>query len=262
MHGAAQTAKAAPRRAPEPRRCAPVKRLGATSRSGHGRRPRKASPSTTKTKPASSERRLRSRSPPRAAAPAPRATKTAVKPSTNGTLARATRRPTPASPSRSASTAETADRYPGTRGRTQGVMIEKSPARNATGSSVVIARELTVEPALELRIERRAPVRVRRSLDRARATPAPDEDRDYARSDQQPRQRQDPGEPMEPLTRWRRQHRRSEVRDELVLDLLLGGTVLDPPRHVGLDLPRHRRVRLVERGLAGGADQLVLETGR
>ena len=40
----------------------------------------------------------------------PSATKTAVKPSTNGMLASTTRRADPRSPSRSASTAETAER--------------------------------------------------------------------------------------------------------------------------------------------------------
>ena len=43
-------------------------------------------------------------------APTPSATKTAVKPSTNGMLASTTRRAEPRSPSRSASTAETAER--------------------------------------------------------------------------------------------------------------------------------------------------------
>ena len=72
----------------------------------------KTSPKTISTNPAicSSRNWFRRSEPPIAAAPAPSPTKTAVKPSTNGTLARTTRSADPGSPRRSASTAETADR--------------------------------------------------------------------------------------------------------------------------------------------------------
>ena len=71
-----------------------------------------ASPKTTSTKPETCSSRNWSRKspPPRSAAPTPSATKTAVKPSTNGMLATTTRRAVPGWPSRSASTAETAER--------------------------------------------------------------------------------------------------------------------------------------------------------
>src|SRR5437667_9151169 len=112
IHGAAHTSKAAPSSAPEPRRLAPPTRPGATRRSGNGSRPTTASPKTTTTKPATacthvefSETALPTRP-----APAPSATKSTVKPATNGRLARETRLVVPASPSRPASTAETADR--------------------------------------------------------------------------------------------------------------------------------------------------------
>ena len=110
MHGAAHTANAPPSSAFEPRRRAPCRRLGATARSGHGRSPMNASPSTTSTNPAILSWVSLSTALPTAAAPAPRTTKTIVKPRMNGTLASAIRRPTPRSPSRSISTAEIADR--------------------------------------------------------------------------------------------------------------------------------------------------------
>src|SRR5204862_3792906 len=136
MHGAAQTAKAAPSSAPDPRLRASPTRPGATSRSGNGSSPMKASPKTTTMKPATACTRVEfseTESPTRPA-PAPSATNSAVNPATNGRLPINTRRVVPGSPSRPASTAETAERYPGTSGRTHGATNERSPARNATGT--------------------------------------------------------------------------------------------------------------------------------
>src|ERR671925_1442067 len=107
-------------------------------------------------------------------------------------------------------------------------MIERSPARNATGSSVAIeARELPVESSLELGVERRPAVRVRRRFERPRAAPTPDEDRDDRGGAENAGKRQEPGEPVEAFARRRREHRRPELRDQLVLDLLLRGAGLD-----------------------------------
>src|SRR6478736_3168215 len=91
--GAAQTAKAAPSSAREPDARARLSAPGATSRSGHGKRPMKASPSTTSTKPASFVLVERSTQWPSAAAPAPSATKTTVNPSANAALILGAERP-------------------------------------------------------------------------------------------------------------------------------------------------------------------------
>ena len=165
----------------DPRSRAPSSRPAPRSRSGQGRRPVSASPKTTSTKPAIRSRRNwseRSR-PPTRAAPVPRSTKNAVKPSTKGTLATTTRRAFPGWPSLSASTADTADRYPGTSGSTHGARNESSPARNETGMAVGLtsgleASELLVDPALELGVERH----LRRSR-RAPPAPGPDEHGDH-----------------------------------------------------------------------------------
>src|SRR6185503_3742745 len=99
-------------RAAEPRERAPCTSPAPTSRSGQGRRPMNARPKTTRTKPeiCSSRNWLRRRLPPTSDAPTPRRTKTAVSPSTKGTLETTTRRAVPGRPSSSALTAETADR--------------------------------------------------------------------------------------------------------------------------------------------------------
>src|SRR3954467_5025491 len=85
MQGAAQTANAPPRSAPEPRRRAPVSKPGASKRSGTGSSPRNARPSTMRTKPAISVCALGENALPTAAAPAPSTTKTTVNPKMNGT---------------------------------------------------------------------------------------------------------------------------------------------------------------------------------
>lgn len=140
-------------------------------------------------------------------------------------------------------------------------MIESRPARNAAGSSTIEFRQLAVEPAFELRVERRTPVRVRGHLGRASPAPAPDEYGDHRRRGEKADDRQQPREPVEALAWRRRQNLVAELGDELVPDLRLGGAGGDPPRQVGLDLPRGGRVGLVERGLASRADELALEIG-
>src|SRR5207302_7843670 len=93
-------------------------------------------------------------------------------------------------------------------GSTHGKAIETSPARNATGiRSAIEARELFVEPALELRVER-PPI----ERDRARnafwllapAAPPPGERADDAGRAENPGQRQHPGEQVEAVRRRRR----------------------------------------------------------
>jgi hypothetical protein len=108
--GAAQTAKAPPSSARDPRLRAPTSSPGATTRSGTGSRPTNASPITTRTNPAMSACAFGVTTFEIAAAPAPTATKTSVKPRMNGTLAIAMRRADPARPSSSGSTPDTAER--------------------------------------------------------------------------------------------------------------------------------------------------------
>src|SRR5215204_6175887 len=128
-------------------------------------------------------------------------------------------------------------------------MIDSSPATNASGSSSAIeARELPVEPALELGIERRPAVLRRDCLGNWPApAPTPDQDRDHHGAGEEPYERQEPRQPVEALTRRRRQNRRAELRDELVLDLPFGDTRVCSCLDEALDVARDRRVRLVER---------------
>src|SRR5919106_520634 len=94
MHGAAQTANAPPSRKRDPRLRAPCSNPAPSRRSGHGRRPMNARPTTTRTKPAifSSRNWSEKTRSPRSAAPTPSSTKTVVKPRTKGTLETTTRR--------------------------------------------------------------------------------------------------------------------------------------------------------------------------
>src|SRR3954447_23595743 len=163
MRGAAQTAKAAPSSAPDPRLRALPTKLGATNRSGKGRRPANASPNTITTKPATAWTRveLSETASPTSPAPAPSATNRIVKPATKGRLPIRTRLVVPGWPSCPASTAETVERYPGTSGRTHGATNETSPARKATGicpAMSVEARELFVDATVELGIDRPVPI--------------------------------------------------------------------------------------------------------
>jgi hypothetical protein len=110
MHGAAQTAKAAPSSALEPLARARSRTPPPTIRCGSGSSPMKPSPKTTRTKPATASWLRGPITSAIAAAAAPSATKTTVKPARNGRLATTTRRAVPGWPSREASTADTAER--------------------------------------------------------------------------------------------------------------------------------------------------------
>src|SRR2546430_17469854 len=94
---------------------------------------------------------------PIAAAPAPSVTKTTVKPSTKGTLDETTRRAVPAPPSLPGSTLERAERYPGTSGRTQGVITDAKPAANEIARRTPISRSVPGDRRDVARSPRRAP---------------------------------------------------------------------------------------------------------
>ena len=89
--------------------------------------------------------------------------------------------------------------------------------------------------------------------------PAPDEDRDHHGAREEPHERQEPRQPVEALTGRRRENRRAELRDELVLDLALGDAGSRSCLDEALDVARDRRVRLIERRLALRAHHLALE---
>ena len=114
----------------EPRRDEPVEE-------GSGSRPIMAKPRTTTRSPAiaRSSSRFSPKRLPAAAAAAPRATKTPVKPATKGRLAATTRRPPAPTPGRRRRRGSR-----GTSGRTQGVANETSPATNASGTFASISR--------------------------------------------------------------------------------------------------------------------------
>src|SRR3954452_1827819 len=264
-HGAAQTANAAPRSAREPLARARPRAPGASIRSGQGSKPANASPRTTSTNPAIFVRVSWSSHPPSAAAPAPRTTKTTVKPSANGTLAATTRRAEPRSPRRSTSTDEIADRYPGTSGSTHGKAIETRPAANAAAiRSAIEARELFVEPALLVRPERVPVLRpaLRRRLRLARPRPPPREDPQDRRAAEDADQRQQPCDQVEAVARRRRQDSLPPLRDEPLFDLAAAVARRDPLLDLRLDALCCRRVRLRQRlALADRAHQLSLELG-
>ena len=93
MHGAAQTANAPPRSAPEPRRRAPASRPGRQHALRHGQEADEREPEHDEDEARDLRRRALPRGRcPTAAAPAPRTTKTTVKPKMNGMLETTTRR--------------------------------------------------------------------------------------------------------------------------------------------------------------------------
>ncbi len=175
-----------------------------------------------------------------------------------------TRRAFPRWPSWSASTAETADRYAGTSGSTHGARNETNPARNATGIAVrltrlaVEARELLVNAALELRVELRSR-RARPSCDGSSAVRAAPRRRcrrrAAARGSSQARSPNPPsgGSAITPGPN-------SATSASLI-------SCSEAPaamrrRMNGFIRSATGRVRLVERRLADGADELGLEVGR
>src|ERR687887_491297 len=128
--------------------------------------------------------------------------------------------------------------------------------------SKVEAGELLVEPALELRVERSAPVRGR--VDRGRgACPAPAArehgEHDGAESDSG--ERENPREQVEAALRRRREHALPELVYELRLDLALRVAGSDPGADERAHAVGDRRVRERERRMAGRTDDLVLELG-
>ena len=74
-------------------------------------------------------------------------------------------------------------------------------------------------------------------------------------------ERKQPGEEPEAALRRRREHARAELGDQCVLDLLLGVPRGDPRADERLHPLGDRSIRLVERRLAHGADELGLEVG-
>src|SRR4051794_37518348 len=122
------------------------------------------------------------------------------------------------------------------------------------------ARELVVEPPLELRVEARRVAGVDRLVARlARAAPAPAERAEDARAEQDARDREQPREQREAVLRRLGEDRLAEVRDEPALDLALRVARRDARGDELLDARRDRRVRLVERRAALGAHHLALE---
>src|SRR5437588_12880044 len=127
----------------------------------------------------------------------------------------------------------------------------KPAPKAAAMRSAIEAGERLVNAPLELRIE---PLR---RLGIARAAPAPDACADRRGGDEDAGDRQPPREQVEALPRRRREDRLAELRDELLLDLAVGRALCAPPRDVRLEALRDRRVRLVERRVAGRAHDLA-----
>ncbi len=91
--------------------------------------------------------------------------------------------------------------------------------------------------------------------------PAPGRPAERDGAHQQAADRQQPGQEVEPSLRRRGEHRRTELGDELRLDLALRVTGGDPLADERAQALRHRRRRHVEGRVAGRADHLVLEIG-
>src|SRR5215211_2024893 len=143
-------------------------------------------------------------------------------------------------------------------------MIESTPAAKATEISATIRRSAPAPDRAGVRAQGRAagacstplrppPCVPGSSARRAGRSPAPHRGA---------RERQDPGKPVEALSRRRGEHGGPELRDELVLDLLLGRALRDALPDQALDPARGGCVGLVERGLARRTDELALQVGR
>ena len=109
----------------------------------------------------------------------------------------------------------------------------------------------------------RAPGRAARPTARTRRSAAPraDEETDRDRAAEERAERQQPGEETEAAVRRLGEHLGAELRDKRVLDLLLGVAGRDPNADERLHALGDGSVRLVERRLAHGADELGLEIG-
>src|SRR5215208_5247297 len=140
-------------------------------------------------------------------------------------------------------------------------MIETRPAANATGScSSIEARELLVDAPIELGVERRDGRRLRHCVTNiARPGPAPRAERKPCRGDADAAQRKRPREQVEAVLARHAEDARAELVDELLLDLRLRRALRDAAPDLGLHLACDWCVRLVERGVAGRADELALE---
>src|SRR4051794_4227041 len=139
-------------------------------------------------------------------------------------------------------------------------MNDAKPARNASGMRPatalgLVARELFVDSALEVGIERLAAGRWRS----APPAPAPRRRAEHDRTGEHSRERQEPREQVEPVRRRTRYDGRPERRNELVLDLRTRVTGGDAPTDERLHPKRDRRARLVQRRVASRADHLALE---
>src|SRR5262249_35211434 len=140
------------------------------------------------------------------------------------------------------------------------------PARNATGSfstiaSGVEARELLVNPELEARRERRPAVGwlLRVAVLVREPRPRPHPDRGGPAHDRG--ERQQPGEQIESARSRCGEHLRPELGDEVIVDLLLRPAGLELCADERLHLLGERRARLVERLVAGRADEPGLDGG-
>ena len=266
MHGAAHTANAPPRSRREPRERAPRTQPGADEALGPGQEPHEREPEHDQDE----ARDLLEQELVAEEAGAEQRRADAERHEDRGEAEdegdarrddapRGTR-----SPSSSALTAETADRYPGTSGSTQGARNDRNPASRATG----ISPALTARTARALRrAAARAPGRGgagRRLLVRLvmPPAPAPGDDADAERARDEEPERQQPGEQVEAGLGRLREHARPELVDEVGLDPLLCPAGRDVLSNQLLHPLSDRRVRLVERRVAGGADELRLEIRR
>ena len=223
-----------------------------------------ASPRTTRTKPAISccARTLTScRS---AVAATPSATNTTVKPGKNGRLATVTRRATPRCPRRSR--VDGGNRREVARNERKHTRGDHRREPRSEGDDKADdhsnRRELFLEPALELGVERRASVRLgtgrgRRGL--ARVAPAPRVEPDHRASADQGDQRKQPGEQSPPAGRRGGADPGPELRHELVHDLAAGVAAVDPPDNEGTNSVGGGRVGHVEWRPARRAHQLPFE---
>ena len=247
MQGAAHTANAPPSSRPEPRRRAPVSSPGATMRSGTGTKPRNARPSTTRTKPATSVCVWAATEPPTAAAPAPRTTKTTVKPRMNGRLAMRTRRADPALAESSGFDARQCGEVAGderqhTRGDHRREAREKGDREPRTHQSRRVSNSSS-----------------RRSVSGSSASggsaggvvlrpgPAPDAECEHERAERDAAEREPPREQVETLVRRCGEDAGAEARHELGADLVGALALVDLPldeelRCAGLLVHRTDRV--------------------
>src|SRR5579872_7284134 len=133
----------------------------------------------------------------------------------------------------------------------------RSPRRTRRRAGLprsVHPREQLVDPAVRLRIELLVVI-----VGAAHPAPAPHADGEHTGAAEDAADRQPPREEIEALVRRRGEDPLPEVGDELVLDLLRAPALRDAAGDLRLDLLRGRRLRHVERRVAGRAHDLALE---